>query len=368
MASSKIKVGLVFGGKSGEHEVSLQSAKSIYEALDKSKYDVLLIGVDKLGSWHLGEGSQFLLNSHDPKLISLNNAAPEITAITTKQSAQLVNLQTQQPLTSVDVFFPIIHGTYGEDGSLQGLFELLNTAYVGANVLGSAVGMDKAIMKRLLLSVGLPVPAFVALKQHLISSSTLDRAAQQLGFPLFVKPANSGSSVGVQKVKTRPELQPAVDDALQYDSKILLEAAVEGREIECSVLGNDEPRASVPGEVRPTHEFYSYNAKYIDEHGAELIIPADLPPEITTRIQQLAVDTFRALDCSGMARVDFFLQPDGQVFINEINTLPGFTKISMYPKLWEASGISYPDLLDRLIQLAMERKQQQDKLLRSYQA
>lgn len=352
----KIRVGLLFGGKSGEHEVSLQSAKSIYEALDKQKYDVTLIGIDKSGAWLLEKQSNYLLNSHNPKLIALNkNGVCEITAITSRQQAQLISVDSGKEITAIDVFFPIIHGTYGEDGSLQGFLELLDSAYVGAGVLGSAVGMDKDVMKRLLRDAGIKTAPFYVVRKG-------ESIPKKLDFPLFVKPANLGSSVGITKVHSEKDLNEAIGNAFQYDAKILIEGFVKGREIECSVLGNDNPIASVPGEIIPQHEFYSYEAKYIDENGATLKIPAELTQKQIKTIQDLAIQTFKTLECSGMARVDFFLTERGEVIVNEINTLPGFTKISMYPKLWEASGIGYSELLDKLIQLAIEKKQQKKKL------
>lgn len=356
----KIRVGLLFGGKSGEHEVSLQSAKSIYEALDKQKYDVTLIGIDKSGAWLLEKQSNYLLNSHNPKLIALNKSGVcEITAITSRQQAQLISVDSGKEITAIDVFFPIIHGTYGEDGSLQGFLELLDSAYVGAGVLGSAVGMDKDVMKRLLRDAGIKTAPFYVIRKG-------EPIPKKLDFPLFVKPANLGSSVGITKVHSEKELYAAVENAFQYDTKILIEGFVKGREIECSVLGNDNPIASVPGEIIPQHEFYSYEAKYIDENGATLKIPAELTQKQIKTIQDLAIQTFKTLECSGMARVDFFLTERGEVIVNEINTLPGFTKISMYPKLWEASGIGYSELLDKLINLAIEKKQQKKKLKYTY--
>ena len=363
----KIRVGLVFGGKSGEHEVSLQSAKSVYEALDKNKYEVHLIGIDKKGRWLLEHGSQFLLNSENPRLIALNRAnSSEIVPRQTPAAAQLLQVADGSTQGSVDVFLAIMHGTYGDDGSMQGLFEVLDTAYVGAGVLGSAVGMDKDIMKRLLLQAHIPVTAYVSLKKGEATSKTLNDVVRQLGLPLFIKPANLGSSVGVTKVKNKRELATAVKKAFLYDTKILVEQMVVGREVECSVLGNDKPIASVPGEIIPSHEFYSYEAKYIDEHGAVLKIPADLPQNTTKKVREMAVRVFTTLECMGMARVDFFVTERGEVIVNEINTIPGFTKISMYPKLWEASGMSYRKLLDTLIELAIERKKEKDALKRSF--
>jgi D-alanine-D-alanine ligase len=253
------------------------------------------------------------------------------------------------------VVFPVLHGPFGEDGTVQGLLKLANIAFVGAGVLGSAIGMDKDVMKRLLRDAGIPVVRFMVANRYSSNGIDFDDVRDQLGLPLFVKPANLGSSVGIHKVNDRDEFERAVRDALNYDNKILIEECIKGREIECSVLGNDNPIASVPGEILPRHEFYSYEAKYLDENGAVLEIPAKLPAETSERIRQLATKTFTVLCCEGMARVDFFLRNDEEIIVNEINTIPGFTRISMYPKLWEATGISYSDLIDRLIQLAIER-------------
>lgn len=364
----KLRVGIIFGGKSGEHEVSIQSARNIYEALDRSKYEVLLLGVDKQGRWHLGSDASFILNATNPKLIALNTRAPAVVLVEEpgEKALALKDTETGALRQKVDVFFPIMHGTYGEDGSLQGLLRLLNVPFVGASVLGSAVGMDKDVMKRLLKEAGLPVPRFRALRANELEAADFGEIVRDLGLPLFVKPANLGSSVGISKVKQAGDLRRALDEALAYDTKAVIEEAIAGREIECSVLGNDDPRASVCGEIIPQHEFYSYEAKYIDENGALLKIPAELEPGVQSRIRELAVVAFKVLECSGMARVDFFLKPDGTVLINEINSLPGFTRISMYPKLWEASGIPYPELLDRLISLALERHNQENRLKRQF--
>lgn len=363
----KTRVALVFGGKSGEHEVSLQSAKSVYEALDKNKYEVYLVGIDKKGRWLLGEASRYLLNSHNPKLIALNlEGTTEIMPYQKDVDISLIQVKNGREMGTVDVVFPVMHGTHGEDGSIQGLLELLNVAYVGAGVLGSAVGMDKDVMKRLLILAHIKTTKYTVLRKGESASKTLNDVIKGYGYPLFVKPANLGSSVGVSKAKNRQELSRAIQSAFRYDTKVLVEQAVQGREVECSVLGNQEPIASLPGEVIPRHDFYSYEAKYIDENGAGLEIPAKLPESVIQEIQKTAVKAFRTLECSGMARVDFFYTSGGEVLVNEINTIPGFTKISMYPKLWEASGLSYPKLLDRLIALAMERKKEKDKLKRSY--
>lgn len=365
---TKIRIGLVFGGKSGEHEVSIRSAKSIYEALDKNKYDVVLIGIDKAGKWLLAETVRFKALAENPKRPALPYASrtDEILPFTKSNSTHLISPYTGQNLQTIDVFFPIIHGTYGEDGSIQGLFELLDTAYVGAGVLGSGVGMDKDVMKRLLQQNKIPVGKFKVLKKHEVGDTILNDVIKNLKLPLFVKPANLGSSVGVSKVNNREELQKAVHQAFQYDTKILIEEFIPGREVECSVLGNNSPIASLPGEIVPRHEFYSYEAKYIDENGAKLIIPAKIDLKTTKKIQTMAIKVFQTLECSGMARVDFFLTEKNKVIVNEINTLPGFTRISMYPKLWDASGISYRELLDRLINLAIEKKKEKDILIREY--
>jgi D-alanine-D-alanine ligase len=362
---TKIRVGLILGGKSGEHEVSLQSAKSIYEALDQQRYEVVLIGIDKQGKWLSGEASSLLLNTEDPKLIALNQRCRSVVPALVGEDRSLIEMGTGRPIGNVDVVFPIVHGTYGEDGSLQGLLRMLDVPYVGADVLGSAIGMDKDVMKRLLREAGIPVAESVTLRRSEVYRISYANMVEQLGMPLFVKPANLGSSVGISKVYTVSDLPQAVHNALRYDKKVLVEEFVEGREIECSVLGNDDPIASLPGEVLPTHDFYSYEAKYIDENGAVLEIPAKLDDSLVRKVQATALRAYKALECSGMARVDFFLKSDGDLIVNEINTLPGFTRISMYPKLWEASGLPYSELLDRLIELAIERHEQEMRLERS---
>jgi D-alanine-D-alanine ligase len=363
----KLRVGIIFGGKSAEHEVSIQSAKNIFEALDRSRYEVILVGVDKRGVWHLGADSSFILNATDPKLIALNSASPAVVPLEKDDgSLALISPRSGEVLRGVDVFFPIIHGTFGEDGSLQGLLRLLNVPYVGADVLGSAVGMDKDVMKRLLKEAGLPIPRFRVVHARDLSSLDLPSLLAELGgLPVFVKPCNLGSSVGITKVKRDEDLFPALDEALRFDRKALVEEAIAGREIECAVLGNGDPEASLCGEVVPIREFYSYEAKYIDEDGALLKAPADLPPDTMNRIRALAIRVFRVLECSGMGRVDFFLKENGEALVNEINTLPGFTRISMYPKLWEVSGLHYAKLLDRLIELAMERHRKDAALQRN---
>ncbi|WP_339230319.1 D-alanine--D-alanine ligase [Oceanobacillus sp. FSL K6-2867] len=364
----KKKLGLLFGGKSAEHEVSLQSAKNVMEAIDPSKYDVVLIGIDKTGKWHLNDASHFLLNAEDPKLIALNKTNKGIAVIPGETENQLVNTEGMEALGQLDVIFPILHGTLGEDGSVQGMLRMANIPFVGSNVLGSAISMDKDIAKRLLRDAGLKVANSYTYTRASKSNISFDDIKQHLKLPLFIKPANQGSSVGVSKVYTQEEFEKGVEGAFKYDHKILIEEAIQGREIECSVLGNENPIASIPGEIAAAADFYSYEAKYIDESGAVLEIPANLSEEITKHIQEVAIKAFKALNCEGMARVDVFLTKDNEIIINEINTIPGFTKISMYPKLWELTGISYSKLIDELINLALDRHERDLLLNRSLES
>lgn len=359
---TKLRVGIVFGGKSAEHEVSLQSAKNIIEAIDKSKFDVTLLGIDKQGEWHVNDAGSYLLNAEDPKLIALNRSNNKVAAIPGQTHGQLIDGQNSAALAQIDVIFPIVHGTLGEDGSLQGLLRMANLPFVGSCVLGSAVSMDKDITKRLLRDAGLNVAPFVTLTRANRTQHNFASLSEKLGLPLFVKPANQGSSVGVSKVKTEQEFNEAVRLAFSFDHKVLVESAIVGREIECAVLGNDEPAASVCGEVVVSDDFYSYDTKYISETGARVVAPADIPAATNDKIRAIAVAAFQALECKGLARVDVFLTGSDEVVINEINTLPGFTNISMYPKLWAASGLGYRDLITRLIELALERHQQDQQL------
>ena len=367
----KIRVGILFGGKSAEHEVSLQSARNIIDSIDKDKYEVVLIGIDKQGRWHLNETSRYLLNADNPKLIKLNTNPSHLALVPGNQSHQLIDIATSEPTGKVDVVFPIMHGPYGEDGSIQGLLKLAEVPFVGAGVLGSAVGMDKDVMKRLLKEAGLPTAKFLVFQSSARKAIRFDEVAAQLGLPFFVKPANLGSSVGIHRIVNASEFERAIDDAFLYDRKILIEENIAGREIECSVLGNAEPIASLPGEIIANaehHTFYSYEAKYIDESGATLEIPANLDQDTIRRIQEIAIEVFRVLCCEGMARIDFFLKKNGEIVVNELNTIPGFTRISMYPKLWQASGISYTELIDRLIQLAIDRFKTEQALRTSYES
>ena len=326
----KIRVGVVFGGRSGEHEVSIRSAESILKAIDRQKYDVVPITISHEGRW-------------EPFTLSPDPLAKR----------------------DIDVVFPIVHGTYGEDGTIQGLFELASIPYVGAGVLGSAVGMDKDVMKRLFREARLPTADYWCIRTQDMDSF-LKTHIGSLPYPVFVKPANLGSSVGITKVHAAEELPAALQTAAEYDRKIVVEQGIDAREIELSVLGNDEPIVSVPGEIIPSREFYDYDAKYVDED-SRLLIPAPLSDTQKSDAQRLAIAAFQVLECSGMARVDLFLEkPTGKFYVNEINTLPGFTSISMYPKMWEASGIPYPELIDRLITLAIERHAEKNKLRTKY--
>ncbi|VBB06765.1 d-alanine--d-alanine ligase signature 1 [Lucifera butyrica] len=358
----KIHVGVLFGGKSTEHEVSLQSAKNVIDAIDPAKYEVTLIGIDKTGRWHLNDKAHFLLNESNPKEIALQKSDKQVMLSPGNEGQPLLHVLNQTEKSSIDVIFPVLHGAYGEDGTVQGLLKLANVPFVGAGVLGSAVGMDKDVTKRLLRDAGIPVAKSMTFRAHQQAEIDFAAVTAGLGLPLFVKPANLGSSVGVSKVRNRDEFEAAIQTAFLYDTKVLIEEFVQGREVECAVLGNERPAASAVGEIIAQRDFYSYEAKYIDESGAILSIPAELPPATVQKIQAMAVEAFQVLCCEGMARVDFFLTPDGRLIVNEINTIPGFTKISMYPKLWEISGLPYPALIDRLIQLALERHEREQKL------
>lgn len=366
----KIRLGLVCGGSSAEHEVSLLSAKNIVEGLDKHKYDIFLIGINKKGEWYIYEASSFLCHADSVEQVHLS-VSQESIAIRTRSNESRFVLDTGSSMLrafDLDVLFPILHGSQGEDGSLQGLLKLIDLPFVGAGVLGSAVGMDKDVMKRLLRDAGVPVGQFLTVRKESQSAFPFERVTAALGLPFFVKPANAGSSVGICKVKQQSDYAPALAEAFLYDRKVLLEEFIEGRELECAVLGNAEPVASLPGEIVPHHEFYSYEAKYIDPEGATCYIPALVDDACIRKVQQIALEAYQVLCCAGMARLDFFLKADGSLWVNEINTLPGFTSVSMYPKLWQASGVGYTELLDRLISLAQERHAEEKALQTSYQS
>ena len=350
----KTRVGIIFGGRSAEHEVSLQSARNIVDALDTARFDVTLIGIDKQGLWHLCTPERFVLNADDPAAIALDTSGPLLAVVPGADRAQLRTLDGQA-VDQLDVVFPIVHGTLGEDGSLQGLLRMLNLPFVGPNVLGSAAAMDKDVAKRLLRDAGLAVAPFVTLDRAAAATANYASLVDTLGLPMFIKPANQGSSVGVSKVHDEASFSQALALALRFDHKVLVESGIDGREIECAVLGNADVQASVCGEVVVHDEFYSYDTKYISATGADTVIPATISDQAQRHIQAVAVRAYRALDCAGLARVDVFLTGAGEVIINEINTLPGFTKISMYPKLWGASGLAYTPLVTRLIEQALER-------------
>jgi D-alanine-D-alanine ligase len=390
----KIRVGILFGGRSGEHEISLLSAASVFNAIDKNKYDVVPIGITKEGRWVTAADAERLLQGEFEDHKHLRAGDPEATpgaAVLAKGEAVVVPPEPQKygsltpfethasshALTrratdraiDVDVIFPVLHGTFGEDGTIQGLLELADLPYVGAGVLGSAAGMDKDIMKSLFRAAGLPIVKHVTLlrSEWETKAKKVEKFVEsKLKYPVFVKPANLGSSVGISKAHDRKELGPAIEEAAKFDRKIVIEQAVGGRrqkarEIECSVLGNDNADASLPGEIVPSTEFYDYKAKYLDE-GSQLIIPAKLSKGETKQVQRLAIAAFKAVDCSGLARVDFLMEPKSRkIYLNEINTMPGFTAISMYPKLWAASGVSYSDLIGRLIQLGLDRHEEKKK-------
>lgn len=368
--AKRIRIGVIFGGRSGEHEVSQKSARSVMGALNPEKYEVVMIGITKSGRWLTGNVSAALEAGQD-------DVAQPAALLPDPQSSGLMQIDRSDTrpaslseVTQLDVIFPVLHGPYGEDGTVQGLLELAGLPYVGAGVVGSAVGMDKAIFKHVMVSNGIPV-----LPWRLVIGSDwrerpeeiLDGLEADFHYPLFTKPANLGSSVGIQKCTSRRSLRAGLDEAFTYDRRVVVEQGINGRELEVSVLGNDNPIASVVGEVRPVREFYDYVAKYVSDD-SELFIPADITAEQSETVQRLAVQAFRAIDCAGLGRVDFLLdKDDGRLYINEINTIPGFTSISMYPKLWEATGIPYSELLDRLVALALERHGVKSNLKTSFE-
>jgi D-alanine-D-alanine ligase len=359
----KINVGILFGGKSAEHEVSLQSAKNIIEAIDRDRYDVTLIGIDKDGGWRLTDAFRFLLNSGDPEHIALQASGRYLAVNPAGRAERFLCVADRSAQNDIDVIFPVLHGPFGEDGTVQGLLKLAGIPFVGAGVLGSAVGMDKDVMKRLWRDAGLPLARFLVFYKHQEDKLDFAQISRVLGSPVFVKPANAGSSVGVSKAASAAEFAASARAAFAFDNKIVIEEALQGaRELECAVLGNEEPIASGVGEILLHADFYSYQAKYLDENGAEVKVPADLPPTTAEKVRELALKAFRVVCCEGMARVDFFLTKENEILLNEINTIPGFTNISMYPRLWREQGVSYGELIHRLIQLAIERHDREARL------
>lgn len=348
----KIKVGVVFGGRSAEHTISLRSAKNVIKSIDKSKYEVIFIGIDMDGNWFHYDDAAKLNEIEETGKLTLDNPVGEL-SLNLKGIGDFSS-SVQDNTIAIDVAFPVLHGPFGEDGSVQGLFKLAGIPFVGPSLLGSAVGMDKDVMKRLLRDAGLPVGKYMCLRlgQEIPDFSEFEK---ELGMPCFIKPANLGSSVGISKARNEAELRKAIEVAFQYDKKIIVEEFIDGREIECAVLGNENPKASIPGEIVSHHDFYSFDSKYIDDQGSETRIPAEIPEESLNLIKEYAIKTFTTLECEGLGRVDIFYKKDGSMFVNEINTIPGFTSISMYPMLWKASGIEYGPLIDKLIQLAFDR-------------
>jgi D-alanine-D-alanine ligase len=361
MAERKMKVGVIFGGRSGEHEVSVMSARSVLAGFNPEKYEVFPIGISRDGQWVTPEGAKAALQAGHVSVAEGQSLA--ILPGAAQQS--LVPQGSAPPLPALDVIFPVIHGTYGEDGTLQGLLEMAGIPYVGAGVHGSAVGMDKALMKSVWQASGIPqVPFLVFLRKQWEAQPDLilGRIQKELGLPVFVKPANLGSSVGISKAKTPEELREAMVLAASYDRKIVIEQAVEApREVELAVLGNDEPEVSLPGEILHGREWYDYRGKYFETEGQKTIIPADLTPDQIAELQKLAIEAYQALDMNGLSRVDFLIDKEGKFWLNEVNTMPGFTPISMYARLWEATGLSYSSLLDRLVELALERYQDRQR-------
>lgn len=356
---NKTRVGILFGGKSAEHEVSVRSARNVYDALDKDKFEPVLIGIAPSGKWVLADVEKLLdgpANATDRTV----DSGEGVEAVMRPESRGMLVENSSDKETAVDVVFPILHGTFGEDGTIQGLLKLADVPFVGPSVLGSAIGMDKDVTKRLLAQADIDIAPYVAIRRG--DTYEKDEIVDMLDMPLFVKPANLGSSVGISKVESVEDLKSAINEAFLYDNKVLIESAIIGREIECAVLGNEEPRASTIGEVIPSRDFYSYEAKYLDENGAKIVIPADVPEHIVEKVQDVAVRVVKVLECEGMTRVDVFVTPDEKVIVNEVNTIPGFTSISMYPKMWEKSGLGYTDLITELINLATARYERDKKL------
>ena len=357
----KMKIAVLFGGRSGEHEVSLSSARSVLGVLDPQKYEIFQVGITHAGDWLTGPEACLALEKGETSHLAPCTILPDPSkaGLYLLPATAAANPASFEKLTDLDVVFPVLHGTYGEDGTLQGLLEMADLAYVGAGVTGSSVGMDKGVFKDVMRANGIPtVESIIVLRNEIEKDikAVMRKAETVSAYPLFIKPANLGSSVGISKCNHRADLGEGLLEAAAYDRRVLVERGVEAREIEVSVLGNDNPQASVPGEVLPSREFYSYESKYVDGTSG-LLIPAPLPDETANKIRQMAVSAYKAIDCAGMARVDFFLEKNtNEIYLNELNTIPGFTSISMYPKLWDASGLSYTGLVDRLIELALERK------------
>lgn len=359
----KIRVAILFGGRSTEHQISLLSAKNVIDSIDREVFEPVLIGIDKNGAWHYNEGSLQLLNAEDPKLVEMGALGSKVILSQNTNDHSLVNMNDASEAGKIDVIYPVLHGTYGEDGSVQGLAKLANLPCVGCGILGSAIGMDKDIMKKILRDAGIGIADFFTFRKGSKNNPDYQTVIEKLGTELFIKPANLGSSVGVSFVKNEAEFNEAIALGFKYDRKVIVEEKVVGREIEVAVMGNDEPLASVPGEIVTKASWYSFENKYVNEDGASLSIPAELDEATTEKVRQLAIDTYMQLECSGLTRVDLFVRADGSMIINEVNNLPGFTSISMYPKLWEYSGLKQKELISKLIGYAIERHEQENELL-----
>jgi D-alanine-D-alanine ligase len=374
MSIRKMRIGILFGGRSGEHEVSLRSARSVLQAIDRDKYSVILIGITKTGRWIGGDNPLVALEDGGVTI----NQCPDTVLLVDPSRNSLLQISRKisdeeiyvDDIGNIDVVFPVLHGTFGEDGAVQGLLELADIPYVGSGVVGSSVGMDKGVFKSVMSTAGLPILPFITINRSEYwrdPAIVVSKVLKQLTLPVFIKPANLGSSVGITKANDIVELRSGLVEACKWDRRIVVEEGVDAREIEVSVLGNDDPEVSVAGEVVPQRDFYDYDAKYVCDD-SELLIPAPISPDQLVRVQEMAIIAYKAVDCSGMARVDFLLdKSSGKLWINELNTIPGFTEISMYPKLWQASGIEYPELIDTLIELALERKEQRDNTQRSFE-
>ena len=351
--STVINVAILFGGRSPEHKISLLSAQNVIKSIDRTKYNPILVGIDKKGQWHYHEKGLSLLHAEDVNKIELNDTSHHVLLSQNTDKKSLISLLSMNEICKIDVIFPVLHGTYGEDGSIQGFAKTANIPCVGCGIAGSVLGMDKDIMKKILRDANIKVSKGITVRNS-IDGIDYENIVAELGHELFIKPANLGSSVGVAYTDNEESFFTALKHALEFDKKVIVEQKIAGREIECAVLGNREPQASVPGEIVPKSSFYSFDNKYVDGEGAALHIPAQLSDDQIKRVQQLSLDTYTVLECRGMARVDMFLTEDDSLIINEINTIPGFTDISMYPKLWEASGISQQELISRLIKFAIE--------------
>ena len=361
--SKNKRVAILFGGRSAEHEISLISAINIIKALDRERFTPTLIGLDKQGAWFLQDEEAFLAQEQNPKTVKLQDKSRPLTLLPGLKGPHIYNLKTGLPIPEPDVIFPILHGPNGEDGTIQGLLRQINLPFVGPDVLSSAAAMDKDIAKRLMTHAGIPNAPFRTFNLSEKAQINFADLVSDLKLPLFVKPANMGSSVGISRVENAKELLAAINLAFAHDVKIIIEEGLKGREIECAILGNESPKASPIGEIVPQDGFYDYEAKYIDAKSAALLLPApDMDPATIARVQALAIKTHQVLECTGLSRVDFFLSPEGELFVNEVNTLPGFTKISMYPSLWELGGVEYSDLINQLLDLAIQRKAVFDKL------